>query len=199
MAMAFSMEMKVHLFHKVVKVRKCVDVVEAACRIRKDGPMTTPETRDKDAVRRYVENMGLVLSELGMQRMAARVFAAIMVTDEGRLTASELAEELSVSPAAVSGAVRYLEQVGLLLKEREPGERRDHYRLFDDLWYSTFLKRDRHLAVWRDTATEGIAALGAETRAGKRVAEMQDFLTYLTKEIPALYERWHADRDGKAV
>ncbi|MCU1687357.1 MAG: MarR family transcriptional regulator [Amycolatopsis sp.] len=159
--------------------------------------MTTSENRDEDAVRRYVENLGLVLSQLGMQRMAARVFAAVMVTDEGRLTAAELAEQLSVSPAAISGAVRYLEQVGLLLKEREPGERRDHYRLYDDLWYSTFLKRDRNLIVWRDAAADGIVALGADTRAGKRLTEMQDFLSYLLREIPALYERWHTEREAR--
>jgi DNA-binding transcriptional ArsR family regulator len=197
MAMAFSMSVKVHLFHKVVKIRKSMDRVGLVCWIREDDLMTTPENRDEDAVRRYVENLGLVLSELGMQRMAARVFAAIMVTDDGRLTAAELADRLSVSPAAISGAVRYLEQVGLLLKEREPGERRDHYRLFDDLWYSTFLKRDRHLVVWRDAAADGIAALGEDTRAGKRLIEMQDFLSYLIKEIPALYERWHEERGAR--
>jgi predicted transcriptional regulator len=195
--MAFSMSVKVLSFHKVVKIRKSVDRVGLVCWIREDDLMTTSENRDEDAVRRYVENLGLVLSELGMQRMAARVFAAIMVTDDGRLTAAELAEKLSVSPAAISGAVRYLEQVGLLLKEREPGERRDHYRLFDDLWYSTFLKRDRHLVVWRDAASDGIAALGEHTRAGKRLIEMQDFLSYLIKEIPALYERWHSERDAR--
>ncbi|WP_326567741.1 MarR family transcriptional regulator [Amycolatopsis rhabdoformis] len=154
-----------------------------------------PETqRDEDAVRRYVESLGLVLSQIGMQRMAARVFAALMTTDEGQLTAADLATQLSVSPAAVSGAVRYLEQVGLVTKVREPGERRDHYRLYDDLWYATFLKRDRFLIMWRDAAEEGIDALGADTPAGKRLAEMQDFLSFVLKEITSLYDRWHEER-----
>jgi len=157
--------------------------------------MTTPDTkRDEDAVRRYVESLGLVLSQLGMQRMSARVFAALMTTDAGKLTAAELAEQLSVSPAAISGAVRYLEQVGLVAKEREPGERRDHYRLYDDLWYATFLKRDRFLIMWRDAAEEGIDALGPETPAGKRLAEMRDFLAFLMTEINDLYARWHKQR-----
>ncbi|MDT8910192.1 MarR family transcriptional regulator [Amycolatopsis sp. PS_44_ISF1] len=157
--------------------------------------MPTPEPkRDEDAVRRYVESLGLVLSQIGMQRMAARVFAALMTTDEGQLTAAELAARLSVSPAAVSGAVRYLEQVGLVTKVREPGERRDHYRLYDDLWYATFLKRDRFLLMWRDAAEEGIDALGADTPAGQRLTEMQDFLSFALKEITSLYDRWHAER-----
>ena len=40
--------------------------------------------------------------------MPARVFSALLATDSGRLTAAELAERLQISPAAVSGAVRYL-------------------------------------------------------------------------------------------
>jgi DNA-binding transcriptional regulator GbsR (MarR family) len=117
-----------------------------------------------------------------------------MTTDEGQLTASDLATQLSVSPAAISGAVRYLEQVGLVAKEREPGERRDHYRLYDDLWYATFLKRDRFIIMWRDAAEEGIEALGEDSPAGKRLAEMRDFLAFMLTEITDMYERWHAQR-----
>jgi DNA-binding transcriptional regulator GbsR (MarR family) len=160
--------------------------------------MTTPDTkRDEDAVRRYVESLALVLSQIGMQRMSARVFAALMTTDDARLTAADLASQLSVSPAAISGAVRFLEQVGLVAKEREPGERRDHYRLFDDLWYATFLKRDRMIIMWRDAAGDGIEALGEDSPAGKRLAEMRDFLSFMLEELNGMYERWHKLREEK--
>lgn len=160
--------------------------------------MTTPDTkRDEDAVRRYVESLALVLSQIGMQRMSARVFAALMTTDDARLTAADLASQLSVSPAAISGAVRFLEQIGLVAKEREPGERRDHYRLFDDLWYATFLKRDRMIIMWRDAAGDGIDALGEDSPAGKRLAEMRDFLSFMLGELNDMYERWHKLRAEK--
>jgi DNA-binding transcriptional regulator GbsR (MarR family) len=160
--------------------------------------MTTPDTkRDEDAVRRYVESLALVLSQIGMQRMSARVFAALMTTDDARLTAADLASQLSVSPAAISGAVRFLEQIGLVAKEREPGERRDHYRLFDDLWYATFLKRDRMIIMWRDAAENGIEALGEGSPAGERLAEMRDFLSFMLEELNGMYERWHKLREAK--
>jgi DNA-binding transcriptional regulator GbsR (MarR family) len=160
--------------------------------------MTTPDTkRDEDAVRRYVESLALVLSQIGMQRMSARVFAALMTTDDARLTAADLASQLSVSPAAISGAVRFLEQIGLVAKEREPGERRDHYRLFDDLWYATFLKRDRMIIMWRDAAGDGIEALGEDSPAGQRLAEMRDFLSFMLEELNGMYERWHKLREAK--
>lgn len=146
--------------------------------------------RDEEAIRRYVENFALILTRIGMQRMASRVFALLAVTDSGQLTAAEIAERLSVSPAAVSGAVRYLEQVGMIAKEREPGARRDHYRLHDDLWYTTFVKRDRMVEDWRDAADEGVSLLGSDTPAGQRLAEMRDFMGFVAEEIPLMYERW---------
>ncbi|PRX44632.1 DNA-binding transcriptional regulator GbsR (MarR family) [Prauserella shujinwangii] len=151
--------------------------------------------RDEAAVRRYVEDLALTLTQLGLQRMAARVFAALTVIDSGRMTAAELAETLSVSPAAISGAVRYLEQVGLVAKEREPGERRDHFRIYDDFWFASYLKRDRMIRMWRDATFQGVAAVGADTPAGRRLADMADFLDFMVKELPGLFDRWQRERD----
>ncbi|HEX2184461.1 MAG TPA: MarR family transcriptional regulator [Chloroflexota bacterium] len=89
---------------------------------------------DEQQVGRFVERLALNLSESGWPRMAARVFAGLLVAADGRRTAAQLVELLHVSPAAISGAVRYLMQVGLITREREPGQRRDYYRVYDDLW-----------------------------------------------------------------
>ncbi|WP_306999150.1 GbsR/MarR family transcriptional regulator [Amycolatopsis thermophila] len=153
--------------------------------------------RDEERVRRYVERLALVLTQLGIQRMAARVFAALVVTDDSRLTAGEIAEKLQVSAAAVSGAVRYLEQVGMIEREREPGARRDHYRVSDDMWFASLRKRDRLMEMWRDTAEEGVEAVGADTPAGKRLAEMRDFLAFIIKQLPTLLERWEQERAAR--
>src|SRR5215211_9163882 len=58
--------------------------------------------RDEEAVMRFVERFALTFSEAGVPRMAARVFVALLVSDDGRRTAAELAEMLRVSPAAIS-------------------------------------------------------------------------------------------------
>src|SRR5215204_5751877 len=106
--------------------------------------------RDEEAVMRFVERCALTLTEAGIPRMPARVFVALLVSDDGRRTAAELAETLKVSPAAVSNAVRYLQQVRLVAREREPGERRDHYRLYNDTWYEAVTWRDEMLKRWQE-------------------------------------------------
>jgi predicted transcriptional regulator len=150
--------------------------------------------RDEAAVARFVERFAANLEQSGVPRMPARVFVALLATDSGSLTAAELAERLQVSPAAVSGAVRYLTQVSLIARERDPGSRRDRYRVWDDAWYEATIRRERLLMLWEESAREGVEALGPDTGAGARMAETVAFLQFLQREMPALLQRWRDER-----
>jgi DNA-binding transcriptional regulator GbsR (MarR family) len=150
--------------------------------------------RDDDAVSRFVERFAVTLEQSGVPRMPARVFVTLLATDSGALTAAELAERLQVSPAAISGAVRYLIQVDLITRERGPGSRRDRYRVFDDAWYEATVRRERLLMRWEDNAREGVAALGPDTPAGARMVETVAFFEFLRREMAALQERWRQER-----
>lgn len=146
--------------------------------------------RDDHAVSRFVERFAGELCDAGMQRMGSRVFAALLAADSGTLTSAQLAERLQISPAAVSGAIRYLSQVDMVSREREPGSRRDRYRLHNELWYETFARRDQVLARWEQTMREGVRTLGRDTPAGERVAQTAEFFGFLQKELVGVMERW---------
>ncbi|WP_030199382.1 GbsR/MarR family transcriptional regulator [Streptomyces sp. NRRL S-87] len=151
-------------------------------------------TRDEEAVSRFVERFAAQLTEAGMQRMAARVFAALLASDGGAMTSAELSAALRISPAAVSGAVAYLTQVNMVSREREPGSRRDRYVLHNELWYETFTRRDQVLTLWLRTMHDGAAALGPDTPAGGRVAETAAFFEFLHQEMTGLMDRWRVHR-----
>jgi predicted transcriptional regulator len=132
--------------------------------------------------------------------MAVRVFVALLVSDDGRRTAAELAEMLRVSPAAVSNAVRYLQQVRLVAREREPGERRNHYRVYSgDTRYEVITRRDEMLTHWQEDLREGIEAVGADTPAGKRLEETRLFYEFMHGELPLLIEKWRKLRSESAA
>ena len=152
--------------------------------------------RDDEAVRRFVERFALDLVEAGMTRMPARVFAAIIIADDCRLTAAELAERLHVSPAAISGAVRYLTQVRMVARDREPGERRDHFRVTTETWYEAIAQRDQILARWEEDLEEGVKAVGLDTPAGTRLEETRQFFEFLRHEIPRTMAKWREQRSA---
>ncbi len=124
-----------------------------------------------DALFGYIERFASVLVSAGFPPMPARVFVALLVTDSGRLSAAELAAMLQISPAAVSGAVRYLIQVGLVHKERVPGSRREYYRMPRNMWDDMLRMRDQVMSRWTALVREGIDLVGADTPAGERMAE----------------------------
>jgi DNA-binding transcriptional regulator GbsR (MarR family) len=152
------------------------------------------KARDPAGVSRFIERFAQTLVESGMPRIASRIFVALVATDAGRLTAAELAEQLQASAGAISGGVRYLSQLDLVSREREPGSRRDHYRVDDDVWFQTITQRDQLLARWTASMREGVMVLGSDTPAGARMAETVEFFEFLQKELRLMTERWQAHR-----
>lgn len=146
--------------------------------------------RDRAAVARFVEDLASALMEMGVPRMPARVFAALLTTDAGRLTAAELAAKLQISPAAVSGAVRYLMQIGMARRETEPGSRRHYYRAPDNVWGEVIGIRDHLMSRWTGVLRDGVAVLGADTPAGERVAESVRFFEFVSSELPQVISKW---------
>jgi DNA-binding transcriptional regulator GbsR (MarR family) len=152
--------------------------------------VTTTPVRDPDEVARFVERFALVLVEAGMPRMPSRVFAALLSAEDGKLTAGELADSLKVSPAAISGAVRYLTQVSLAFRGRDPGERRDHYEVAEDTWYMVYANREKMFETWSSLMADGVEAVGRGSKAGHRLETTRQFFDFLKSELPKVIERW---------
>ncbi|MEV5932193.1 MarR family transcriptional regulator [Streptomyces sp. NPDC052079] len=161
--------------------------------------MTEPSgaARDPEAVSRFVESFAAQLVEAGLPRMPARVFAALLASDTGVLTSAELGERLRISPAAVSGAVRYLAQQHMVSREREPGSRRERYRVHGDQWYEALTNREAVIRRWEDALREGVTSLGEDTPAGRRLAETLAFFEFVEKEVEAMMGRWRVYREER--
>ncbi|MER5257562.1 MULTISPECIES: MarR family transcriptional regulator [unclassified Streptomyces] len=151
--------------------------------------------RDDEVVSRFVEQFAAQLVEAGMPRMPARIFAALLASDSGALTSAELGERLQVSPAAVSGAVRYLTQQHMVARERDPGSRRDLFRVHSNQWYEALANRDGVLKRWESALREGVTSLGPDTPAGRRMAETLAFFEFVEHEIAGMLVRWREHRE----
>jgi len=150
-----------------------------------------------DSLFGYIERFASVLVSAGFPPMPARVFVALLGTAPD--TAAELAGMLRISPAAVSGAVRYLIQLGLVHKERVPGSRRDYYRMPGNMWDDMLRMRDQVMSRWTVLVREGIDLVGADTPAGERMAEQAAFLEFASKELGEILDRWERYRASEAA
>ncbi|QKE85613.1 MarR family transcriptional regulator [Arthrobacter sp. NEB 688] len=145
------------------------------------------------------ERIGATLAELGMQLQPARVFAALLATEDGRLTSAQLVALLGISPAAVSGAVRFLTQVRMVRRERERGGRRDVYVVQDDAWHDVMVQKESVYGPLVLALAAGRDAVGAGTRAGERLQLSVEFLEFVMAEMEQMAERWERHKAGRAA
>ena len=81
---------------------------------------------------RFIEEIAILLEADGLPRVAGRMFGLLLMS-EGERSLDDLAEQLGVSKASVSTNARLLEHRGLVERVGMLGDRRDFYRIVDDI------------------------------------------------------------------
>ncbi|MFJ2821743.1 helix-turn-helix domain-containing protein [Streptomyces toxytricini] len=141
-----------------------------------------PHGRDAEEVRRYEEEFTTVLMGSGVPKMMARIMVCLYTTDAGSLTAAELVQRLQVSPASVSKAIAFLEEQGLVRRERDE-RRRERYIVDDDVWYQSMLASARSTAQIVVVARQGVGVLGPDTPAAARLENIARFVDFVTESL----------------
>ncbi len=143
---------------------------------------------------RFVERMGGALTDAGLPGLPSRVFAALLVDDDGRMTAAQIAEALGVSAGGVSGAVKYLGQLAMVRRERERGSRRDVFVVDDDAWHGAMVNKGPLYAPMFAALDQALADLPAADPARKRLLLTREFLAFVETEMQGLASRWDTRR-----
>ncbi|WP_344593403.1 GbsR/MarR family transcriptional regulator [Actinomadura vinacea] len=141
-----------------------------------------PYGRDAEAVRDFQEALTTVFMTSGLPKMMARVLGCLYTTDSGSLTAAELVQRLQVSPATVSKAITYLENLDLIRRERDE-RRRERYLVDDDLWYQSMIRSARDNDQLVETARQGVGVLGPGTPAGARLENIARYMDFVTESL----------------
>jgi predicted transcriptional regulator len=151
-------------------------------RRRRSVGFTEPATGD-ERVREFVDRFATVLASTGLPRMTARVFVCLVTADENGLTAADLVATLRVSPASVSKAIAFLESMDLVVRQQNPGARRERYLVDDDVWLRAWQTDTGAHGAVAAAAAQGIEILGADTVAGERLHRMGQFFGLLSERM----------------
>ncbi|RKT56073.1 GbsR/MarR family transcriptional regulator [Saccharothrix australiensis] len=166
------------------------------------GSAATGQAADRsgrafEAVREFERMFARMMVQTGLPPMMARVLACLFTSDTGSLTAAELVRRLQVSPASVSKAVKYLEPLEMVKREREPGGRRERYAIDEDVWYRAWLASTRSMAMWAATAGRGADVLGRTTPAGARLHTTSRFFRHIGQDMAKAAEHWRQALTGR--
>jgi DNA-binding transcriptional regulator GbsR (MarR family) len=141
-----------------------------------------------------VEQLGAALAEAGLPSLPSRIFAALLVDGDGRMTSAEVTEVLGVSAAAVSGGVKYLTHLQMIRRERVPGSRRDVYVVDDDAWHGLMLRREHMYAPILRALHGALDDLGRQHPSYHRLMLTAEFLRFVDAEMADLSAKWAAHR-----
>lgn len=140
------------------------------------------------------EQAAAMLTAAGMPRMPARVMMALVAAPDGGYTAAQLGERLGVSAAAVSGAVRYLQQLHFIQRRSWPGDRRDRYEFVHDTFSGSMVGNIplyTRLAAYID---EIAVEHGDDPGAHDRATELAEFFRFLSERMLQIVDEWRALR-----
>lgn len=94
--------------------------------------MKTHSTTAEKARQRLVEVAGTTSQDLGLGRIVGQILAYLYLT-EGECSLDEIGENLGLSKAAISIAIRQLESMGLVRRSWKKGDRKNYYRSADNI------------------------------------------------------------------
>ncbi|WP_422652940.1 MarR family transcriptional regulator [Amycolatopsis sp.] len=159
----------------------------AGHRARRRKPARTAEPatdgQPTEVVRGFVGRFASLLAATGLPRMTARVFVCLLTADTGGLTAADLVRRLQVSPASVSKSVGYLEAMELVVRQPDPGRRRERYVIDDDVWLRAWQADTGAHGEIATAAQQGIEIFGPDTTAGARLSKMGQFFARLSEQM----------------
>ena len=143
----------------------------------------------------FVEQLGQHLYARGMQRMAGRVWAWLLICDPLEQTAEQLAHDLHASRGAISGAVRSLTAAGVVQRSRRRGDRREFFSAPPGAIRRMVATSGAVMAQGREIADEGLAMLNDRSPEDRtRLLEFRDLYAYYEREWPLQVARYLADR-----
>ena len=146
---------------------------------------------------RFAEEVSLLFEVWGLPPMAGRVWAALLVTDQPHLSATDLQEQIGASAGSISSAVTALTRMGIIDRVWVPGDRRSFYTTSIAALEHLLERKAEALTQMVNLAERGVEAFSDVDPARARLEEMRDYYGWFDREFDVLIERWRAEHSTK--
>jgi DNA-binding transcriptional regulator GbsR (MarR family) len=143
------------------------------------------------ATHRFIDRFGHFFEQEGLPRIAGRMTALLLVSDEPR-SLDDIADTLQVSKASVSTDARRLESRGFVVGCTRPGDRRDYYAIAPDGFRTMLRARIESLHRFGALLAEAHRLPVARDAVRERMTEWTDFHEAMIDAMSGLLVRWDA-------
>ena len=144
-----------------------------------------------------VERFGLRFEADGLPRIAGRMLGLLMVSAEPR-SVDELAEQLQASRTSANTNARLLERMGAVERASKPGDRRDYYRVVENLHERMLDARLEQMKTTRDLLSQAVTCCeGREVQVHERLCSFAKFYDDMVAVLEAAKQRWFDEQNER--
>jgi Predicted transcriptional regulators len=147
-----------------------------------------PDSRTSAALDEFVERLALSLESDGLPRIAGRIFALLLLTEQA-VSLDAIALSTGASKASASVNTRLLEQRGLIERVSHQGDRKDYYRSVPDLFVRTMEQRLARWQRFHEIVDDGIEGLEVSPVIRARLRNFKTEYESVKEVLTAALER----------
>ena len=136
----------------------------------------------KRDMQEFIERAGMLWERDGLPRIAGRIFALALLSDEAR-SLDEIASVLGVSKASVSNDTRLLEQLGFIERVSRPGDRKDYYQSSERSFERAIAERVRRMGELQALIESGKALAIDSPAVRARLDDHHTAFSHVTKAL----------------
>ncbi|MFQ5528157.1 MAG: GbsR/MarR family transcriptional regulator [Thermoanaerobaculia bacterium] len=151
--------------------------------------------KDNPALEDFLEQMGDFFDQLGVSRIAGRLFAVLLVCEPPEISARDLSQAVRASAASVNTQLRLLVGLGLVGRQGRVGSRQYLYRIQPGAWSGLLTSRLRMVSRFRELAELGLESVGEVPSQRNRLSAMRDFYAFFEREVEAVITRYLEQQD----
>ena len=156
---------------------------------------TKPRAKTRDAEDRFIEQMGLIMAADGLPRIGGRLLALLLITED-EVSLDDIARRLRVSKPSVSTNARLLEQRGVIEKVSRTADRRDYYRVADDVIGNTMQQRLLKLQRLQACVAGARPTFSASPTINRRLSTFANACEQLSTLTATALAKWKSPAKG---
>ena len=147
----------------------------------------------------FIEEFGLLFSQLGQPRILGRMLAWLLVCEPSHQSSAQLVQALRASKATVSTMSRELIKMGLAERVALPGDRKTYFRVKPGAFPLLVQAKLETIFHFTEAICRALAHAEAESpRSAGRLREVHGLYAFLERELPVLLRRWEEQREPPA-
>jgi len=142
-------------------------------------------------MKQFIEDVGILYGEMGLPRMAGRIFGWLLLCEPPHESAEQLATIVEAGKGSISSMTRLLIQAGMVERIGIPARRDTYYRIRSGSWSEFMRNRLANLTAMRKLAERGLDLIADRTpESRQRLQELRNFHAFLEREIPSMLDRY---------